>query len=534
MTPISLLLFLRIGCCIAAVLFDRNDFDDFSLLIPTNISSLYAQWYLPPGVIEFSATGQPNVSDVASTFGGRFTAISAPVRRIDRMPVAVGNETITIDVDYRFSLREPAMRSSEAGHGLGQYLLLSSDEDAGQDPRGLVFEYGGGSPVPPDGTSSNWSEPRVAAWRYDTVKENGLGGWPTQWTPTALRARLIRQGTFRVLARFEVQRNTSTGVGQMSFIESRVSVENNANFSGILVHYVSRMTQWQIANASRWLERNSSDPPRLVLFASRTDFLVENLLVTAERKSLAPSFNSSWLASPPPPTTNVPTPASTTRLLSSASTSLIPTSASSSTVMGSSTTSSASTTSTTVVDLLTLPIAVTTTRAVTTASEPPLTRSSASLSSTPSLQMDTNTSSSTVTSTTLDRLADDGRLDQTIVIGLVAGGIVALTILVIALVCAVQQRQCRQKNKDASKHTKARVLNISGDEMHSARADQSSVRVDNIYGPAPVAPLDQEYEIVDARAFVDTSAIYTAAPAYDRFSGNVQMHLYDSTTSPLV
>lgn len=548
MTFVSLLLFLCVRWCDAAVLFDQSDLRDFSLLVPTNASVLERQAFIPPGVLVFSAKGQPNVSDVVSTAGGRFTAISAPVRRIDRMPVAGANETITIDVDYRFSLREPVMRSTETGHGLGQYVLLSSDEDVGQDPRGLVFEYGGGSFAPPDGTGSNWSEPRVAAWRFHTVDSNGLGSWPTQWTPTALRARLIRQGSFRVLARFEVQRNASTGTATMSFIESRVSVEGNANFSGTLVNYASRMTQWQTSNASRWLQRDISNPPRIVLFASKTDFLVEDVQISAELKSLAPSFNSSWLAPPATSTPPITTAASTTRvatITSAATTSKVPATALSTTVTSGLSTAIPettlsgvvvdstvpATTATLIVDSSTSTVSAVVTTPVTTPSQSSLTQTLPTVVS--SLQMETGSLEVPDDPTAPDQVTDSSQIDPVVLIGILVAAVAIVCIVVAGAVCAVHRRN----SADGGKHVSARVLAISPDEMYSARADQSSVRKDSIYGPAPAQIYHAEYEVVDPQALTphrDLSAIYTTAPAYDRVGDIGRGNIYDSATSPLM
>jgi hypothetical protein len=554
MTFVSLLLFLCVWWCDAAVLFDQSDLRDFALVVPTNASVLEKQYFIPPGVLVFSAKGQPNVSDVVSAVGGRFTAISAPVRRIDRMPVAVANETITIDVDYRFSLREPLMRGAEIGHGLGQYVLLSSDDDSGQDPRGLVFEYGGGSLAPFDGTGSNWSEPRVSAWRFHTVDSNGLGSWPTQWTPTALRARLIRQGSFRILARFEVQRNASTGAGTMSFIQSRVFVEGNANFSGILVDYASRMTQWQMANASRWLQRDTSNPPRIVLFASKTDFLVEDVRISAELKSLAPSFNSSWLAPPPtnaPPTT---TAASTTRLstttttTTTATTNRVPATALPTVVTGNTNrpptaipqttlsvlvadTTGPATTVASSVNSFTGNVSVVASTPVTTKSQQSLTQTLPTLVS--SLQSESDSLPVDAGGTTApEQVVDGGQIDPGVVVGVLVAAVAIVCIVVAGAVCAVHRRN----SADGGKHTSARVLAISPDEMYSARADQNSIRKDSIYGPAP-AQMHHEYELVDPRALTphrDLSAIYTAAPAYDRVGDIARGNIYDSATSPLV
>lgn len=293
-----------------AVLFDSADMRSFALLDPDNSTSSTAYLFFTPlGNLTFRPSGLPSLATTHSTSRGRFSGITAPLRRIDRLPPSA--DALAIDVEYAFTLNDSTERLATIGHGTNQLLLLSSDEDTPADPRGLVFEYGGGNLLPADFSAANWSEPRMAAWRFDAVQSNGIGGPPGYLHLSAARRLLVRAGRFRLRARYILHPNAT-----LEFQQFSMSVENNVNFTGLLIHADPDWSQFMVINASRWLQRNSSNAPRISLFSTRTDFDVENLVITAEPLAGAPSFNSTWLSPPPTPapittTTARPTPVPT-------------------------------------------------------------------------------------------------------------------------------------------------------------------------------------------------------------------------------
>lgn len=468
-----------------AVLFDSADMANFALLDPDNSTSSMAYLYFTPlGNLTFRQSGLPSLAATHSASRGRFSGITAPLRRIDRLPTSA--DALVIDVEYAFTLNDSTERLATIGHGTNQLLLLSSDEDAPADPRGLVFEYGGGNLLPADLSAANWSEPRMAAWRFDAIQSNGIGGPPGYLHLSAARRLLVRSGRFRLRARYILHPNATIEFQQFS-----MSVENNVNFTGLLIHAEPDWSQFMVINASRWLQRNSSNPPRISLFSTRTDFDVENLIITAEPLATAPSFNSTWLAPPPTPaptTTGRPTPAPTPSTSSLGFTST-------------STTSLPGPPPPTPKPVATFASSTPTTAGATnhteslTASSVALTRSTGAGSSstaTNGLPVASSSGSTSSADSFASPETSDG-LEQTATI--IVAVIVPVVFLCFVLLYIVQ-RKCAKRERGSSTHEPAQVLSTSKHKASGAAADKefrSMREMDSIYGAGPPR---REYDAV--------------------------------------
>lgn len=551
-----LLAVVTAGAAQRVVLFDNSDVSEFELMAPTNASGGSAHIYFTPtGTLWFRENGMPSVNatrvrDVRVPRRGSFSGISAPLRHIDRLPPLNGSDSFVIDVEYWFTLKDSLDLIRQAGHGLNQLLMLSSDEDRSDDPRGLAIEYGGGSFAPRDFTFTNWSEPRAHAWRFDSVTINGADGAPGGVLVTMFRTKLIRAGLFRLRSRFLLhQNNTPPATPTLQFDQFSLSVANNPNYTGNLILNGREpiWSVWSLANASAWLRRDPLAPPRLSLFSTRTDFDVESIVITAEPRSTALSFGSTWLQPPPTSSTSGSTLGRTATTVAT----------------------SAPTAPTTPAATLTTTGAVGLTATNTTVDTLTITASDASL---PSTASDQRTSvyapNSTTTGTaTLETSAESAvsippesavpedtgdaapspqsGLSQAAVIAIAA--IVPTCVLCGVLLCVFGYKFGAVRSQ---KHRRAQVLSTTG--MGAANFDsefQSSRDVQNIYGAAPpMMAAAAEYEMICEGDLLPATMlnhqIYTAAPVhsaaaqsaiaagpYDRVPA--VRNVYDSTTSKL-
>jgi hypothetical protein len=489
-----------------AVLFDNDNAREFVLLNPSSDGDTVAYYYYRPvGTLTLRNNSMPRLAATRSTIPsfGRFSGIVAPLRRIDQLPSLPADNTLAIDVEYSFVLNDSTGQPLAAiNHGTTHILLLTNDEDSASDPRGLAIEYGGGNLlVPPDASWGNWSEPRVNVWRFDTIDVDGIKSGPLPLTPTAARGVLVRAGRFRLRARYRLTQQT------LEFEQLSLSVENSANFTGLLLHFHPPADPWRSITATRWLLRNTTNPPRILLFGTRTDFDVDNLIVTAEPFASAPSFNSTWLAPPPTAapttvTTARPTPQPTPRPTFTLPTlpTAVMSSASTSTLSGSTTTTGTSSESST-----TNATTSTQTTTSTTTSTRSISDSATSSTSIAATSVATDPVPTDRTEVVSMGGADEMGADQTTIIA------AAVAVPTILLCLVLVYLALRKTHRDGDgKHGGAQVLSTraasQGVEMVTSRAEDTSVRNNSDYGMLPGARSTSQY--ADHTATVSANSLY--------------------------
>lgn len=524
-----LLLAAAVSAAQRVVLFDNSDVGDFELMAPTNASGASGGrayvYFNPAGTLRFRENGMPSVNatrvrDVRVPRTGTFSGISVPLRHIDRLPQIGSNDSFVIDVEYSFTLKDSADLVMQTGHGPNQLLMLSSDEDRRDDPRGLAVEYGGGSFAPLDYTHTNWSEPRAQTWRFDSTVGHGVDGAPGGVLVTMFRTKLVRSGLFRLRSRFFLHQNiTPSATPTLQIDQFSISVANNPNYTGdlILSRREPTWSVWSLANASLWLRRDPLAPPRLSLFSTRTDFDVESILITAEPRSTAPSFNSTWLAPPPTPPPP-PTTAGSRRDTTFAPVGTL-TPVASTAPLGAPNTSMPTTDT---------PPAVTVT-AMTNAATGATSFESGSTASGAVSTYTTAAATATDATTSLTVLSVDSSVPDDALLtdtsdaspstepGLSQAAIIAIAVIVpTCLLCAVLAcvLSYNRGAKGNAKHGRAQVLSTTG--VAAANYDkefQSSREMHNIYGPAPSLPDAASVRDSEASSVtVVAEHIYTAAP----------------------
>lgn len=496
LTTMSVLCFLLlvVAMCAAqrAVLFNNSDARGFFLLQPDDSSGTVVKYYWTPlGSLSFTNNSLPRLlaTRASSEFLGRHSGIVTLMWYITMLPLL--NATIAIDVEYTFVLTDSGHALTAINHGTNHILMLASDEDRIDDPRGLAIEYGGGNLLPPDGKWGNWTDPRVAVWRFGTLGgENGIANGPFLPSPTAARNVTVRSGRFRLRARFLLGSQT------LDFEQLSISVENNVNFTGLLLHFHPPFDPLRTINATSWLLRSQMRPPRIFLFGTRTDFEVQNLVITAEPASSAPSFNSTWLSvppTPPPPTvittlspTPKPTPAPTP--VPPASTSISGSLSTTTTTAPPRTTPTQQTLVATTQQKPTLTLPDGSDPLILTASSNQLTPTASNNLLTPAVGGNRSTMSTADTAPS-DRFVSE----STTVVGVSGGGdqttiiAVAIATPTILLCLVLAYLGSRRRGGRAQKHGTAQVLSTSKHRKISAASNefQSMREMHSIYGAAP-------------------------------------------------
>jgi hypothetical protein len=485
-TTMSVLCFLFVALCVAqrVVLFNNSDARGFSLLQPDDSSGTAVRFFFTPlGALSLTNNSLPRLlaTRASSEITGRHSGIVTVLWHIALLPPI--STTIAIDLDYTVVLTDSGHRLTSINHGTNHILMLASDEDRIDDPRGLAIEYGGGNLLPPDGRWGNWTDPRVAVWRFETLNNNGIASGPLTPSPTAARNVTVRSGRFRIRARFLL------GLQTLDFEQLSISVENNVNFTGLLLHFRPPFDSLRTMNATSWLLRDPLKPPRIFLFGTRTDFEVQNLVITAEPASTAPSFNSTWLSVPPTPPpvpvitiplTPKPTPAPTPASTTSTSGPLTTTTTTASSRTTSDITNTTTRQTLTLPDSSNLPISTGSSNVSSSTASSTLSTSTVSGSLSTGSPGDTTAASDTFVSDSTTVVGVSGG-DQTTII---AVAIATPTILLCLLLAYLGSRRFGGR---AQKHGTAQVLSTSEHKTISAanKEFQSMREMQSIYSAAP-------------------------------------------------